>query len=409
MSQMFESIEAPPAATMPYNPFSKEARDNPYPFYAELRANSPVYRFGSFHLVTRYDDVLRVMKNHAQFSSTGMGQTTIQGRPTKTVINTDPPDHTRLRNLVNRAFTPRMVADLEPRIREITDGLMSAIRAKSQADLIADLAIPLPVTVIAQLLGVEEERMEDFKRWSDLTIAQVGLGGMTPEEATDVEEGLQGFQEYFAKAIERRRQERGTDLISALVAAEQDDQALTGDEVLAFTAILLIAGNETTTNLIGNLALALLRNPDQISELRAEPALIPNAVEEALRYDAPVQMLFRAATEDCEVAGVKIEKGAMVVPVFGSANRDERRYADPDRFDVRRDTQGHLAFGHGIHFCLGAPLARLEARVALEALLPLLPAMRPAKADPPRVNMFILRGPERLLVDVDVAAGTPAN
>jgi cytochrome P450 len=374
---------------MDFDPFSPEQRRDPYPAYALLRREHPVYESAmGMRFVSRYEDVLFVLKNPDLFSSKAFGFTSVDGRPTSTIINSDPPDHTRLRALVNRAFTPRMIADLEPRIRDITAGLLSDLQDPSEFELIADLAIPLPVTVIAEILGVEPERMNDFKRWSDIVVNSLLKSSVTPEEDAD----LSGFLDYFRDAMDARRGNPSGDLISALVRAEEHAQALSADEVLAFTIILLIAGNETTTNLLGNLVVALLRNPDQVAALRDDPELIPNAIEESLRYDAPVQMLFRQATRDVELAGTLIPADSMVIPLFSSANRDESKYPDPDRFDIKRDTQGHVAFGHGIHFCLGAPLARLEGRIALEALLPLLPHLELVDEEPPLVDPFFFRG-----------------
>ncbi len=386
-------------ATVELNPFSLETREDPYPLYAQLRRDHPVHPFGPFWLVSRYDDAQHVLKNPALFSSAGVGSPTVAGRPASTLVNTDPPQHTRLRNIVNRAFTPRMVADMEPRIQEITAGLIDAVgeSGESETDLIRDLAVPLPVIVIAEILGVEPGRREDFKRWSNAVVSQVAAPGDNPEGRFSVmPEEVADFREYFEAVVDRRRKAPEADLISALVQAEADDEALTSDDVLAFTALLLIAGNETTTNLIGNAVLALLRQPEQLARVLADPSLLPNTVEESLRYEAPVQMLFRKTTAECLIADVQLPEGSMVVPLIASANRDERRYEDPDRFDVMRDTQGHLAFGHGIHFCLGAPLARLEARVALEALLQRLPFVELAEEKPERVDPFFLRGLKRL-------------
>ena len=378
-----------------YNPFSSETREDPYPLYAELRQKQPVFQFGPFHLVSRYDDVVNVLKNPTLFSSAGVGDPMVGGRPTRTIVNSDPPQHTRLRNIVNRSFTPRMIAALEPRIRDITQNLIDAVsdNGEQRTDLIRDLAVPLPVIVIAEILGVEPERRADFKRWSDAVVSQVTQPGQRPTGQFNViGDGVDGFHQYFEAALEERRRRPKDDLISALVRAETEDASLTADEVLAFTALLLVAGNETTTNLIGNAVLTLLRRPDQLTKVLADPSLLPNALEESLRYEAPVQMLFRRTTAECKIAGVAIPAGAMVVPLLGSANRDESRYADPDRFDVMRDSQGHLAFGQGIHFCLGAPLARLEARVALGALLQRLPFLELADDKPERVEPFFLRG-----------------
>ncbi len=377
---------------MEFNPFAPEFRADPYPVYAGLRRDYPVYRserFG-FYLVSRYDDVVHVLKNPTLFSSTAIN-TNIRGRPTRTIINTDPPLHTRMRNLVNRAFTPRMVADLEPRIREITRELLDRVAPKGETDLVRDLAIPLPVTVIAEILGVDPERRDDFKRWSTAVVA--GDAATTDAERAAIERDLEDFQDYFEAVIEERRsQPRGDDLIRALIRAQEDEQLLSADDVLAFTALLLIAGNETTTNLIGNAVLALIEHPAELANVLDDPALVPNLLEEALRYDSPVQFLFRTTTEDTEVGGVLIADGAAVIPLYASANRDERKFPDPDRFDVTRNAQGHVAFGYGVHFCLGAPLARLEARAALEQVLLRLPNLRRAGDHVERISSPFLRG-----------------
>jgi cytochrome P450 len=383
-----------------YNPFLPEVKADPYPYYRWLREEHPVYRVEpmGFYAVSRYEDVHFVLRSHALFSSEIVGSAGL-GRDsnTKTNISCDPPDHTRLRTIVNRGFTPRVIADWEPRIRQILDGLMRDLPQDREFDLIRDLAMPLPVQVIAEMLGVEPERQADFKHWSDLIVDTYGVGdAMTPAELEAAEAELARFQEYFRSIMAKRRDEPSDDLISVLVQAEAESDRLSESEVLAFTALLLVAGNETTTNLIGNAVLALLANPDEMQKAIDDPSLIPNVVEEALRYDPPVQLLFRQALEDVEIAGVTIPKGAPVLPLFASANRDERKYPDPDRFDVSRDTQGHFAFGQGIHFCLGAPLARLEARLTFERLLPLLPSMSLASEEIERVPAFMLRGPRRL-------------
>ena len=379
---------------MEYNPFSPEVKENPYQYYAELRRDRPVYHVESMdaYAVSRYEDVGRLLRQPELFSSTGFGTTNIDGRETKMLISCDPPDHTRLRNLVNRAFTPRMVADLEPRIRDITDELIDRAIPRGEFDLIEDLAIPLPVTIIAEILGVESERRADFKRWSDSVVAQHS----SPEEMEAHERLMGAFIAYFQDTIERRRHEPKEDLISVLVQAKEEQQALTSDELVTFTILLLVAGNETTTNLIGNAVLALLEHPDQLAKVLDDRSLIPNLVEEALRYDSPVQFLFRKAMADVEIAGVDILKDSIVLPLYGSANRDERKYREAERFDVTRDTQGHVAFGHGIHFCLGAPLARLEGTIALEAILFRLTNLTRTEDKVERVDSLFLRGLKRL-------------
>jgi cytochrome P450 len=370
---------------------------DPYPYYAELRREAPVFQIEGFgaYAVSRYEDVSYVLMHPEVFSSIGMGQVSIRERTTRMLIGVDPPEHTRMRSLVNRSFTPRMVADLEPRIREVTSELVDRIAERGEMDLIDDLAMPLPVTIIAEILGVDPAHKDDFKRWSDQVLLDESEG-MTPEEQERIRADMQAFQDYFANAADERRREPRNDMISDLVRAETEQQALSSDEVLAFIALLLIAGNETTTNLLGNAMRALLDNPDQMAMLHWDPALIPNAVEEALRFDAPVQFLFRRTTKNVKLAGGKIPEGALVLPVFGSANRDERRYADSERFDVTRDAGGHLAFGHGIHFCLGAPLARLEAAVALEALLTRFTDFEGTDGPVELISSQFLRGPKHL-------------
>jgi cytochrome P450 len=377
---------------MEFNPFDPEFRANPYPTYTRLREESPVHVMPEmgFAAISRYDDVVSVLKRTDEFSSSAMGINTRTG-PQRTVINTDPPDHAHLRGLVNRAFTPKMVADMEPRIRAITRGLIDAVVERGRFDVVTDLAVPLPVTVIAEILGIETERRDDFKRWSTSVLQE--SRGLSEAEAAAMVRDYDELQDYLEAAIAERRIRPRGDLISAVVAAEQGEQPLTPDEVLAFTILLLIAGNETTTNLIGNMMLALVRHPEQLVAVEDDRTLIPNVVEEALRYDAPVQFLFRKATRDTEVGGVPIPAGMEVVPMFGSANRDDRRYPDGDAFDVRRNAQGHVAFGHGIHFCLGAPLARIEARVALEEMLASMRRFERADEAPlPRVTSLFMRG-----------------
>ena len=419
-----------------YEPTSPDVTRDPYPFYEAMRREAPVYRIPStgFYAVSRYADVMRVLKDPEVFSSNGMRLMMMSAMTggiqnmaldiediraerekvaeqldfdpgmflsAQTVISSDPPEHARLRSIVNRGFTPRRISALEPRVREIARELLDAAFADEAGtfDLVRDYSIPLPVQVIAELLGVEPEKRADFKRWSDTIVSGASGSAATPQEmiATFME-----FTAYFNEIVERRRKEPTNDLISTLVQAEAGD-TLSQVEVIMFAVLLLVAGNETTTNLIGNGLQALLAHPDQLDEVRANTALIPGFVEEALRYDSPVQALFRQAKEDTEVAGTKIPKGSIVLPLFASANRDDEQFPEAARFDVGRNPQGHVAFGFGIHFCLGASLARLEAKVAFEELLGRVAHLERLEADTQYIDSFLLRGPRSLPLRYEAA------
>jgi len=419
--------------TVSYDPFSIETRANPYPQYAELRQIAPVHRLDGtgFYLVSRYEDVFFVLKHPELFSSKAMQRMIMSGMGvgiqnmdpsqdfdpkavqvltelssnlgfnpvelmmTPSVIASDPPRHERLRGIVNRGFTPRRIAALETRVRQIAAEALERMLEKNEFDLVSEFTIPLPVTVIAEVLGVEPDRYADFKRWSD-TLISGATGSASGSQPALLLAAFKEFNEYFMEQIERRRCDPKDDLISTLVAAEGGEAALTPMETLMFAVLLLVAGNETTTNLMGNGLLALLEEPDQFDRVRTDPALVPAFVEEALRFDGPVQMLFRETTQDVEVAGTPIPKGSAVMPIFASANRDEAQFPDPDSFDIDRDTRGHLAFGFGIHFCLGASLARLEARVGFEELFKRVTRLRRLEPEVEYLDSFLLRGPRRL-------------
>ena len=370
-------------------------------FLADLRENKPVHQIPPVGVwaITRYDDVVHVLKHHELFSSEalrymGMGMAgagngapasfetmlssdnaAVLFRTTPTVISSDPPRHGRLRNIVNRGFTPSRIERVAPRIQEITDALLDAVVPRGEMELMREFAIPLPVTVIAELLGVTPERGEDFKRWSDLFISTLAQTP-NPETFEQIERAMQEFADYFGEVIDARKKDPQDDLISTIVHAETEEGALDDVEVLAFCRLLLIAGNETTTNLVARMVSTLLDHPDELAKLRANLSLLPNAVEETLRYAGIVPTLPRLTTQDVEVGGVKIPAGQIVMPFFMAANRDPRRFPDPDRYDITRKTTGHLGFGFGAHFCLGAHLARLETRTAMEGILRRLPNLR---------------------------------
>ncbi|WP_375773685.1 cytochrome P450 [Archangium gephyra] len=387
---------------------------DPYPFYASLREAGPVQFVESLmrgcYVLTRHEDITSVLKNPALFSSKLMAPGAMMPKELgedvlrhfqseNNLLTSAPPLHTRLRTLVSRAFTPRRIAELEPRIRELSSELLDAMLAQEEFELIREFAAPLPVIVIAEMLGVEPERRLDFKRWSDDVLLAITLPGRIGEVAR-VRESLLEFHAYLEAAVERRRREPRNDLISALIeASEAEGGFLSTLDIMAFTRLLLVAGNETTTNLIGNGLVALLRNPSEWERLAADPSLMPNAIEEMLRYDSPAQALIRVVLEDTEISGHPVPKGSRVLLLLGASNRDPRRFPEPDRFDVTREAQGHVSFGHGIHFCLGAPLARLEAKVAFEELFRRVRRVSFApgqEATIPWNQAFLIRGPKSL-------------
>jgi cytochrome P450 len=310
------------------------------------------------------------------------------------MLDRDPPDHTRLRGLVSKAFTPRVVEALRPHIQTIVDGLLDRVRGAGKMDLVEDFAYPLPVIVICEMLGVPLEDRERFKTWG-LDIAR-GLDAIWLPPDSDVARrsvaARHELAEYFRDLIGRRRTEPRADLLSGLIAAEEAGDKLSEEELLATCILLLVAGHETTVNLIGNGTLALLRNPDQLERLRRQPDLIGAAVEELLRYDGPVQRTARIPSEDVVIGGRTIPKGEMVMPFMGAADRDPAQFPDPDRLDIARADNRHLAFGWGIHFCLGAPLARVEGQIAIGTLVRRLPDLALATERPEFRQSLTLRG-----------------
>jgi cytochrome P450 len=348
---------------------------DPFPEYARMRERGHVHRprTGGSWVVCGHAEVESVLRDPRTFSSEiGGGQ---MGGVGNSMIMKDPPEHTRLRNIVSKAFTPRTIAELEPRIREITVGLLDRIVPGEEFEIVDAFAIPLPITVIAEMLGVDPADRADFKRWSN---AIIGTVPMAPVKLRDE------FGDYFGRVLDERRRDPRDDLISRLVNIT-DGEALTVDELLSFVMLLLVAGNETTTNLIGLATLYLSRHPDQRDALVEDPRRIANAVEEILRYDGPVHIVPpRIVTQDTTIGGVDIARGHWITAMLGAANRDPSRFGDPDNFDITRpDASAHVTFGAGIHFCLGAPLARLEGRIALEELLERAPRFRLAEPESP--------------------------
>jgi cytochrome P450 len=392
---------------MEFNPFAPEVKQNPYPYFAHLRDHSPVYWVESLKswAVSRYEDVAYIAKNTQLFSSAPIIPAILGDQnPVPEVnwmISADPPAHTALRKLVNKAFTPRMVAALEPRIREIVAQLLDQIAEKGgEFDLVHDFSTPLPLMVIAQMLGIEPERYREFKRWSDDMIRATGGEEVSPAERERLRGSMDDLRNYFENAIAERRQHPREDLISALVRAEEDHHQLTAREVLAMCLLLLLGGNETTTNLIGSTVLTLLSHPAELAKVRADLTLVPQMIEEMLRYEAPAQALLRQATADTKIAGSTIPAGSGVMILYGSANRDERQFPNPDVFDVTRNPQEHLAFGFGIHYCIGAPLARLEARIAMDAFLRRFPKVALCEQRREWIDSFVVRGPKSLPLEL---------
>ena len=389
-----------------FNPLLPEFHADPYPFYHRLREEDPVHQSPlGFWVLTRYDDVIFLLRD-PRFGREGFAPvlSTVYGQEVaslpRSMLFRDPPDHTRLRNLVNRAFTPRVVESLRPRIQQIVEQLLDRVKDSKRMDLIEDLAYPLPVTVICEMLGVPASDRDRIRRWSADVARSLDAIGL-PSDPEIVERGVSGrhaLAEYFLELIPDRRRRPGQDLLSLLITAEEQGDRLTEGELLAMCILLFIAGHETTVNLIGNGVLALLQHPEQWARLRNEPTLIQGAVEELLRYDSPVQRTARIPTVAVEIGGRTIEAGTMIVAAIGAANRDPQHFPDPDRLDITRRDNRHVAFGFGIHFCLGAPLARLEGQIAISALLRRTPDLNLTMTTPEWRESSTLRGLKALPV-----------
>lgn len=380
---------------------SKDVLANPYPTYQRLRERDPVHRMRLINawVLTRYEDVQAVLQDHHRFSNQEAGAGDREYTKDRSMLDLDPPDHTRLRSLVSKAFTPRSVAALGPRIEKIVEGLLDDVNGEDRFDLIDSFAFPLPIIVIAEMLGVPAEDLDRFKDWSnDIVLSLEPI--LTREQRERFRRSEQELYEYFEGIIALRRQDPQDDLVSALLAAEEEGDRLSHGELLATLLLLLVAGNETTRNLIGNGMLALLRNPGELQRLQGEPELIETAIDELLRYDSPVQLDGRTALEDVELGGKIIGTGQQVVSVVGAANRDPAAFSDPDRLDIGREEKSHISFGRGIHYCLGASLAKLEGRIAFEGLLERFSSMRLA-AEPQQRKQVVLRGVEDLIVEVE--------
>jgi cytochrome P450 len=370
--------------------FSPTFKAHPYPIYAQLRSTTPVHRVSlpdgrDVWMVTRYEDVVGVLKDERFAKDWRKVMTPEQLaqvppipevlRPlSNNMLGTDPPDHERLRSLVSKAFTPRLIERMRPRVQELADALLDAIEDQREMDLIDDYAFPLPIAVIAELLGVPAEDRCKFREWSDAAVS----GNATQEYMQKILiPHMQAFTDYLRAMFEEKRKNPKDDLVSALIQAEEAADKLSEDELLGIVFLLLIAGHETTVNLIGNGMLALLKHPDQYQKLKEDPSLIKPAIEELLRYDGPVETSTeRFAKEDVAIGETVIPKGEMVMVVIAAADHDPERFSEPDTLDITRTDNRHLAFGKGIHFCLGAPLARMEGQIAINTLLHRIPKLR---------------------------------
>ncbi|HUP32803.1 MAG TPA: cytochrome P450 [Gaiellaceae bacterium] len=377
-----------------YELYSEEFRADPQATFAQMREHDPVFcqpgidGVTPIWFVTRYEDTAAVLLDDKRFvrdPRLALTEEELAAQELSPVLeaidnhmlNRDGDDHRRLRRLVTKAFTPRMVEQLRARIQAIADELLDAVVARGEMDLSAEYAFPLPITVIAELLGVPNQDQDRFREWSDAIISPA----VGPEESERFFAQMGAFVEYLTEFFAARRAEPKDDLVSALLAARDERDALSEEELFGTVVLLIVAGHETTVGLIGNAVRALLANPDQLALVRADPSRLRGAIEEALRFEGPVERtLNRWAAADVELGGKRIRRGELVIAILGAADRDPTRFPEPDRFDVRREDTKHLAFGRGSHFCLGAPLARLEAEIALETLFRRLPGLRLAAA-----------------------------
>ncbi len=411
--------DAPAASSLVFDPFDPRWVTDPFPLYAELRTGAPVHRNHlGFWVLSRHADCLALLRDRrASADSTKVDPSKlafelrrdpgtasdvdaamVEARP---FLFRDPPDHTRLRGLVSKAFTPRVVESLRPRTQQIVDELLDAALEAGDVDLIEAFAYPLPVRVICDLLGVPAEDQDRFKTWSAALARGLDPEFLLPEEAIEAREtAVLQFAQYFFELLAERRAAPGDDLLSALVAAEDGGQTLSEAELLSTCILLLVAGHETTVNLISGGAHALLRHPDEWRRLRAEPGIVRNGVEELLRYVSPVQFTVRTVTEDVELAGVRMEAGDFAMALLGSGNHDPDAFPEPERLDLGRPSVNHLGFGFGIHHCLGAPLARMETQVALTSLARRVPELALATETVTYRPTVALRGMEALPVSL---------
>jgi cytochrome P450 len=386
---------------------SQAFQANPFPTFAQMRIQDPVHQVnmttitgGKYWMITRYEDVEAILRDNKQFTKnvrtllSAEEQTRIPLEFTKLsdhMISSDPPDHTRLRSLVSKAFTPRLVEQWRPRVQAITDELLDQVQDQGEMDLIEDFAFPLPATILVELFGIPDEDKPRFRKWSNAVAT--GFSSSLEDQLkqnTTIEE----FEAYLYQLVDTKRKHLADDLLSKLIQSEEEGKVLSARELVSTLFLFLVAGHETTTNLISNAILALLLHPDQLEKLKRDPSLIKTAIEEFLRYQGPlITTTSRWALEDVKIGGKLIQRGDQVEVALASANRDPQAFTDPDVLDIMREENRHLAFGKGIHYCLGAPLARLEGQLAINTLLRRMPNLR-LKVDPQtltwRPGLFIM-------------------
>ncbi len=386
---------------------SSQFVDDPYSTGRQLRSEAPVYwcePWGAW-VLSRYSDIRSVYTDAVRFKSRGRINALFQHLPQETLqqlallqehfsaglLHCDLPDHTRLRNLVSQAFTPRVIAGMRRRIQALVDELLDAVKCQGRMDVIEDFAFPLPATVISELLGIPPSDRDQFREWAGGIISFQGNARPSVESVLHAQDCVREARAYFGELFEQRRREPAGDLISGLVAAEEQGDRLSEAELMTTCVTLLVGGHETTTSLISNGMLLLLDFPDQMRSLRDDLSLISSAVKEMLRYESPAQRGFRLVAQDTEIDGTPIRQGQLLCLLLGVGNRDPEHFPDPDRFDITREAKQHLAFGGGIHFCLGAPLATLEAEIALATLLMRFPDMKIERGRPEWADNAMLR------------------
>jgi len=392
---------------------SREYVESPYDIFDMLRQRHPVFWSDKWNawVITRYDDVLAILKDYRRFSNCGryteyLSPLTDDQRAQLSylenhyehggLVQSDPPDHSRLRKLIGNAFTPRMVEHMRGLVEQIVQDLINGFASKKQIDLIYEFAFPLPATVIAGMLGVAVENRDQFKEWSAAIQRFLGSGKVNFDYALSAQEAWRNMNGHFSDLLAERRVHPQDDLVSAMAKSCEDGQRLTDEELIRTCGALLVAGHETTTNLISNGIWLLLQYPEQLGQLQSDDSLFPSAIEEFLRFESPFQSLPRTLTEDVELRGQKMRKGQLAYVMIGAANRDPDRFTNPHELDLNRTDNKQIAFGHGIHFCLGAPLARLEAPIAIRAMFKQFPNMRLVPEQPPVwKKSMVQRGMER--------------